>query len=78
MVMCLQMTLSHKELDLVEGFILLIMAVFNNDLKFCFLSISYELHRGQNEQSLRITGPRLGSHISDSFNLIHFNIAIKL
>lgn len=39
MVMCLQMTLSHKELDLVEGFILLIRAVFNNDLKFCWSNL---------------------------------------
>lgn len=40
---CLQMTLSHKEFDLVEGFILLIskgLSIFLScDLKFCWANL---------------------------------------
>lgn len=40
---CLQMTLSHKDFDLVEGFILLInkgLSIFLScDLKFCWANL---------------------------------------
>lgn len=42
---CLQMVLSHKEFDLVEGFILLISEVlcscplFSSDLEFCWANL---------------------------------------